>query len=146
VPALIRKAHEAKIAGAKSMEIWGTGTPRREFLHVDDCADAIVFLMKTYSGAGHINVGSGEDVTIEELAHLVMKVVGFNGQLKKDTSRPDGTPRKLMSAEKLTAMGWSPRISLEEGLRSSYEHWLAHGGSNDRRDRSAPRMPTESQL
>jgi GDP-L-fucose synthase len=133
VPALLRKAHEAKASGAKSMEIWGTGSPRREFLHVDDCADAIVFLMKSYSGAQHINVGSGEDITIEELARLAMKAVGFEGELLHDLSKPDGTPRKLMSAEKLRGMGWSPRIGLEEGLRGAYQSWRSQGGSNDRR-------------
>lgn len=133
VPALIRKAHEAKLAGATSMEIWGSGTPRREFLHVDDCADAIVFLMKSYDGFDHINVGSGEDVTIEELARLVMKVVGFEGVLTRDLGKPDGTPRKLMSADRLRALGWAPSITLEEGIRQSYSHWLAHGGSDTRR-------------
>lgn len=133
VPALLRKAHEAKQSGASSMEIWGTGTPRREFLHVDDCADAIVFLMKTYDGDSHVNVGSGEDVTIEELARLVMKVVGFKGDLTKDLTKPDGTPRKLMAADKLRSMGWSPQVSLEDGLAGSYSYWLEHGGSNDRR-------------
>ncbi len=133
VPALIRKAHEAKISEAASMEIWGTGAPRREFLHVDDCADAIVFLMKTYSGHEHVNIGSGEDLSVEEVARTIMRVVGFGGDLTHDRSRPDGTPRKLMAADKLRAMGWAPKIGLEEGLRKSYAYWLAHGGSNDRR-------------
>lgn len=137
VPALLRKAHEAKTRGDKSMEIWGTGTPRREFLHVDDCADAIVFLMKHYDGFEHVNVGSGEDITIEELARQIMRTVGFKGDLTKDLSKPDGTPRKLMSADKLRRLGWSPAIGLEEGLEESYQHWLAHGGSNDRRDQVA---------
>ncbi len=137
VPALLRKAHEAKVRGDKSMEIWGTGTPRREFLHVDDCADAIVFLMKNYDGFEHVNVGSGEDITIEELARQVMRTVGFKGDLTKDLSKPDGTPRKLMSADKLRRLGWSPAIGLEEGLEESYQYWLAHGGSNDRRDQVA---------
>ena len=120
LPALIRKAHEAKIAGAPSITIWGTGTPRREFLHVDDCADACVHLMKTYSDFEHVNVGSGEDVTILELAQLVCQVVGFTGQIVTDTSRPDGTPRKLMSADRLRAMGWSPQIGLKDGITSAY--------------------------
>lgn len=124
IPALIRKAHNAKTAGAPSMEIWGTGTPRREFLHADDCADALVHLMKVYSGHEHVNVGSGSDVTIEELARLVMEVVGFEGELTKDLSKPDGTPRKLMSAERLRAMGWSPSIPLREGLANAYECFL----------------------
>jgi GDP-L-fucose synthase len=125
IPALMRKAHEAKAAKASAMTIWGTGTPRREFLHVDDCASAVVFLLKTYSGDSHVNVGSGTDVTIDELAGLVMKAVGFEGALEHDTSKPDGTPRKLMSNDKLTAMGWSPRISLPEGLKSTYQWFLA---------------------
>ena len=123
IPALIRKAHEAKQARA-AMTIWGTGTPRREFLHVDDCASALIFLLKAYSGDGHINVGSGTDVTIEELARLVMAVVGFEGELVRDTTKPDGTPRKLMSNDKLAAMGWSPAIGLEEGLASTYRWFL----------------------
>ena len=126
IPALIRKAHEAKLAGSSTMPIWGTGTPRREFLHVDDCASALIFLLKTYSGDGHVNVGSGTDVTIDELAQQVMEVVGLNAQLVHDTGKPDGTPRKLMSNEKLAAMGWSPSISLLEGLKSTYQWFLAH--------------------
>lgn len=124
IPALLRKAHEAKAAGARNLKIWGTGTPRREFLHVDDCADALVFLLKNYSGAEHVNVGSGTDVTIAELARLVMKVVGLDGQLEFDRERPDGTPRKLMSGEKIAAMGWRPAISLEEGLAAAYRWFL----------------------
>lgn len=126
IPALIRKAHEAKVDKAESMEIWGSGTPRREFLHVDDCADALVHLMKVYSDAGHINVGSGEDLPIGELAHLVMDVVGFKGELTKDTSKPDGTPRKLMSADKIRGLGWQPSISLRDGLADAYDWFLAN--------------------
>jgi len=126
IPALIRKAHEAKMAKAAAMTIWGTGTPRREFLHVDDCANALVFLLKTYSEDAHVNVGSGTDVTIDELARLVMQAVDFKGALEHDTTKPDGTPRKLMSNEKLAAMGWSPRISLPEGLKSTYQWFLAN--------------------
>jgi len=126
IPALIRKAHEAKLAGSGSMMIWGTGLPRREFLHVDDCASALVFLLKNYSGDSHINVGSGTDVTIDELARLVMRAVGFQGTLEHDTTRPDGTPRKLMSNEKLLTMGWRPTISLPEGLESTYHWFLAN--------------------
>ncbi|MEM0922286.1 MAG: GDP-L-fucose synthase [Pseudomonadota bacterium] len=120
LPALIRKAHEAKISGASSMEIWGTGAPRREFLHVDDCADALVHLMKGYSGDGHINVGSGEDIAIADLAGMVMEAVGFEGMLTHDLDKPDGTPRKLMSAERLRAMGWAPSIPLERGIAEVY--------------------------
>jgi GDP-L-fucose synthase len=125
LPALLRKAHEAKAAGADHITIWGTGTPRREFLHADDCADACVFLMKTYSGYEHVNVGSGEDITILELAKLVCRVVGFEGRIVTDTSKPDGTPRKLMSGDKLKAMGWAPRIALEDGVAQAYQAFLA---------------------
>jgi len=124
VPALIRKAHQAKVDGLPELTVWGTGTPRREFLHVDDCADACVHLMKNYSGDGHINVGLGEDVTILELTQLICKVVGFTGKIVHDLSKPDGTPRKLMSAAKLRALGWSPRIGLEEGIADAYRAFL----------------------
>lgn len=120
IPALIRKAHEAKLAGHKELVIWGTGRPRREFLHVDDCADACVRLMKAYSDEEHVNVGSGEDLTILELTELVCEAVGFKGKISHDLSKPDGTPRKLMSASKLRSLGWSPKIPLSEGLRRSY--------------------------
>lgn len=126
IPALIRKAHEAKLTGAPSMTIWGTGTPMREFLHADDCADALVHLLKVYSGDAHVNVGSGEDMTIEALARLVMKVVGFEGALEKDLSKPDGTPRKLMKADRLRALGWAPKIGLREGLEDAYRWFLDH--------------------
>jgi len=120
MPALIRKAHEAKLAGAKSIEIWGTGTPRREFLHVDDCAEACVFLLKNYSGHEHVNVGSGEDITIAELAALVAEIVGFEGEIVRDETKPDGTPRKLMSGDRIRSMGWAPRIGLREGIADAY--------------------------
>ncbi len=124
MPALIRKAHEAKLANQAEIEIWGTGSPRREFLHVDDCADACVHLMKTYSDDGHINVGYGDDLTILELAQLVVKVVGFEGKIVHDLSKPDGTPRKLMSADKLRSMGWKPKIDLESGISNVYQAFL----------------------
>ncbi|CDN47377.1 GDP-L-fucose synthase [Neorhizobium galegae] len=124
MPALIRKAHEAKTGHLPDITVWGTGTPRREFLHVDDCADACVHLMKTYSAETHVNVGSGEDVTILELAELVSKVVGFQGSISHDLTKPDGTPRKLMSAAKLRALGWSPRIGLEQGITDAYRAFL----------------------
>jgi GDP-L-fucose synthase len=124
LPALIRKAHEAKVAGSQSITIWGTGTPRREFLHVDDCADACVFLMQNYSDHSHVNVGSGEDVTIFDLARLVCEVVGFTGTLARDESKPDGTPRKLMSAEILQGMGWKPKIDLRNGIAATYRWYL----------------------
>ncbi|GAK69143.1 GDP-L-fucose synthase [Agrobacterium rubi TR3 = NBRC 13261] len=121
LPALIRKAHEAKLRGDTEMVIWGTGTPRREFLHADDCADALVFLMKTYSDESHVNVGSGEDISILDLTKLICEIVGFKGEIKHDLSKPDGTPRKLMSAEKLRAMGWQPGIKLTEGVEATYQ-------------------------
>jgi GDP-L-fucose synthase len=124
IPALLRKAHDAKQDNAPLITIWGTGTPRREFLHVDDCARAIVFLMKHYSDDSHINIGSGTDITIDELARTVMRVVGFEGDVVHDTTKPDGTPRKLMSNEKLTTLGWSPEISLEDGLAQTYRWFL----------------------
>ena len=124
IPAMMRKAHEAKLAGAPSMTIWGSGTPRREFLYVDDCATALVFLLKNYSGDSHINVGYGDDVTIDELARKVMAAVGYNGTLEHDTSKPDGTPRKLMSSARLTALGWTPQIPLEKGLAETYDWFL----------------------
>jgi len=130
LPALIRKAHEAKQAGADSIEIWGSGSPRREFLHVDDLADGAVFLLKEYSGESHVNLGSGKDLPIIELAQLVCEMVGFQGSITKDTSKPDGTPRKLMSGEMLAAMGWSPRIGLKEGIADAYRAFLASERKN----------------
>ena len=125
LPALIRKAHEAKEAGDDSIEIWGTGTPRREFLHVDDLADGAVFLLKNYSGEEHVNLGSGTDLPIIELAEMVCEVVGFDGTITKDASKPDGTPRKLMSGDKIAAMGWSPSIGLRDGIADAYRAFLA---------------------
>lgn len=127
LPALIRKAHEAKLSRAESIAIWGSGSPRREFLYVDDCADACVEIMCHYSEDEHINVGSGEDLTILELAEQVCNVVGFEGAIVTDTSKPDGTPRKLMSAAKLTALGWRPRTPLADGIAKSYRSFLADG-------------------
>lgn len=131
LPALIRKAHEAKLAGHPSLTIWGSGTPLREFLHVDDCADALVFLLRTYSEDEHINVGSGRDVSILDLARLVCDVVGFEGEIRTDPSKPDGTPRKLMSGEKLARLGWRPHISLRDGIFDAYcwyvSNAIAHG-------------------
>lgn len=126
LPALIRKAHEAKLAGHDSLQIWGTGTPRREFLHVDDCAAACIFLMKNYSGHEHVNVGSGGDLTIFDLTRIVCGVVGFGGAITCDTSKPDGTPRKLMSADKLRALGWNPTIDLRDGIAETYRWFLQH--------------------
>ncbi|WP_281355806.1 GDP-L-fucose synthase [Ancylobacter pratisalsi] len=126
IPALIRKAHEAKSKGDASIEVWGTGSPRREFLYADDCADALVFLLKNYSGDEHVNVGSGDDMTILEATQTVCEVVGFDGEIVHDLTKPDGTPRKLMSAEKLRSMGWAPKVGFEDGLRRSYEWFLAN--------------------
>ena len=126
MPALIRKAHEAKVRGDATLTIWGSGTPRREFLHVDDCADACVFLMQAYSGDEHVNVGSGEDITILALARLVCEVVGFKGEIVCDTSKPDGTPRKLMSGDRLRSLGWRPAIGLKDGITAAYQDYLAN--------------------
>ncbi len=120
VPALIRKMHEAKLRGDAEVEVWGTGSPRREFLHVDDLADACVFLLERYSDAMHVNVGTGEDLTIAELAELVREVVGFEGRLRFDTSKPDGTPRKVLDVGRLRALGWQASIGLAEGLAESF--------------------------
>ena len=124
IPALIRKAHEAKLRNDRQLVIWGIGTSRREFLHVDDAADALVHLMTHYSDGAHVNIGSGSDLTILELARLVAAVVGFTGQIVTDPSKPDGTPRKLLDTKRLARLGWRPKIGLEEGLASTYE-WFA---------------------
>ncbi len=124
LPALIRKAHEAKAAGAPDITIWGTGTPRREFLHVDDCAEALVFLMRRYSGHEHINIGSSSDLTIRELAETVCEIVGYRGSIVLDATKPDGTPRKLMDSGRIMAMGWTPDIDLPSGIRSTYAFFL----------------------
>lgn len=125
LPALIRKAHEAKEAGAPSLEIWGSGTPRREFLHVDDLADGCIFLLRHYSDEGHINLGSGTDITIAELAQKICDIVGFEGAITKDISKPDGTMGKLMSGAKMAALGWAPKIGLAEGIAHAYAEFLA---------------------
>jgi GDP-L-fucose synthase len=126
IPALMRKAHEAKIANAASMSVWGTGSPRRELLHVDDLAGAAVFLMDRYSEAETINVGVGDDVTIRELVTLICDVVGFRGELDFDTSKPDGTPRKMLNVGRLQSLGWRPRVILRNGLAETYAWYLAH--------------------
>ena len=124
IPALMLKLHRAKQDNAASVEIWGTGKPRREFLHVDDLADALVFLMERYTGESHVNVGWGEDVTISELAKLVASAVGYKGAFRFDKSKPDGSPQKLLDVGKLDAMGWRPRIHLQEGLADTYRWFL----------------------
>jgi len=126
LPALIRKFHDAKLAGAASVSVWGTGTPRREFLHVDDMADATAFLLENYSDEAIVNVGVGSDVSIRELAELVGQAVGFGGRLEFDSSKPDGTPRKLLDVSRLQALGWQARISLEQGIRGTYAWFLQH--------------------
>jgi GDP-L-fucose synthase len=124
VPALIRKFHEAKASGAPTVTIWGTGTALREFLHVDDMADACVFLLENYSDFEHVNVGCGKECSIMELARRIARIIGFEGEIVTDPSRPDGTPRKLMDSGKLFGMGWRPRISLDDGLRDAYADFL----------------------
>ena len=126
LPALIRRFHEAKERGDAQVVVWGSGTPRREFLHVDDLADALVFLMKYYDGEEIVNVGWGKDVTIRELADLIKSTIGFDGSVEFDRAKPDGTPRKLLDIRRLQEIGWSPRIGLEEGLSSTYEWFLGH--------------------
>ncbi len=122
--ALIRKAHEARVAGAAQMVVWGTGTPRREFLHVDDLAEASVVALRHYTGEEHLNVGCGEDVEIRQLAATICRVVGFEGELVFDTSKPDGMPRKLLDVTRVSELGWQPRISLEEGIADAYRWFL----------------------
>lgn len=126
LPALIRKFHEAKVGGEAQVTVWGTGRPRREFLHVDDLADAVLFLAQNYSSGEVINVGVGQDITIGELATLVAEVVGFQGVLVFDANKPDGTPRKLLDVSRLSQLGWKAAISLREGLAQTYQWYVAH--------------------
>jgi GDP-L-fucose synthase len=126
LPALMRKFHEAKIGGVGTVTLWGTGTPRREFLHVDDLADACVFLIDRYDDAPHINVGTGEDLTIRELAELVREVVHPTCAIDWDASKPDGMPRKLLDVSRLHALGWRHRVGLAEGVRATYRWFLDH--------------------
>jgi len=126
IPALLRKAHEAKTGAEKTLEVWGSGKPRREFMHVDDLADALVFLIRNYSDGRHINVGTGTDVTIRELAEMIRSVVGFDGELAFDSSKPDGAPQKLLDVTALNELGWSPQIGLADGLKSTYAWFCDH--------------------
>ena len=126
LPALIRRFHEAKLRNDASVTVWGTGTPRREFLHVDDMADAVVYLLKQYDDEPIVNIGWGKDVTIHELAELVMSIVGYKGMLKFDSSKPDGTPRKLLDTERLSKLGWQPKISLKDGIAQTYRWFTEH--------------------
>jgi GDP-L-fucose synthase len=130
LPALIRKAHEAKQSGVETLTIWGSGTPRREFLHVDDCASACIHLLKTYSDPEHLNVGTGEDITILALAEMVSEVVGFEGKIVTDPDKPDGTPRKLLSTDRIRATGWEPRIGLRDGIAATYRWFLTSVAQN----------------
>ena len=124
LPALMRKFHEAKLAGRNEVVVWGTGTPLREFLHVDDLADGTIFLLNTYDGAEPVNCGAGFDLSIQELAEKIGRIVGFEGRLVFDTSKPDGTPRKLINSSRINGLGWRPRIGLEEGILSTYQWFL----------------------
>lgn len=126
LPAMIRKFHEAKVRGDQSMELWGTGSPMREFLYADDLSEACLFLMETYNEAELVNIGTGVDVTIKELAETVQKIVGFTGEIKWDTNRPDGTPRKLMDVSKLHGLGWKHRTELSDGIQLAYQDFLAN--------------------
>ncbi len=130
LPALMRKFHEAKLAGHKEVVVWGTGTPLREFLHVDDLADGTIFLLNTYDGAEPVNCGAGFDLSIRQLAEKIGRIVGFEGRLVFDTSKPDGTPRKLIDSSRINGLGWRPRIGLEEGISSTYQ-WFS-GDSRQR--------------
>ncbi len=124
LPAMIRKFHEAKQENKPVVELWGTGSPKREFLHADDMADACIFLMKTYDEKGFVNIGSGEDISIKDLALLVKEIIGYTGELNFDSSKPDGTPRKLMNVDKLHKLGWKHTISLETGIGLAYQDFL----------------------
>ena len=147
VPALIFKAHEAKLEGRTEIEVWGTGAPRREFMYVDDLSDALVHLLKTYSGEEHINVGVGSDLTIRELAETIMSVVGLEARIRFDLSKPDGTPRKLLDSGRLFATGWRPKTRLEDGLRMAYARYLETRGDpsfNQMRVIAKRRSPVQS--
>ena len=126
VPALIRRFHDARLDGRREVEIWGSGTPRRELLHVDDLADAVVHLAKTYEGEDIVNIGVGEDISILELAELVREITGFEGDIVTDPSKPDGTPRKLLDVSRLHALGWQASIPLRPGIEQTYRWYLGH--------------------
>lgn len=126
LPALIRRFHEAKLGGAKEVVLWGTGTPLREFLYIQDLAKAVIFLIENYDSPEPINVGVGEDISIRQLAELIAEVVGFDGEIVQDTTKPDGTPRKLLDTSRLEALGWQPEVSLRQGIQQTYEWFLEH--------------------
>ena len=126
LPALIRRFHEAKVRGDESVTVWGTGTPRREFLHVDDLADAVLYLLQTYDAEPIVNIGWGQDVSIRELAEMVMSVIGYSGRLVFDSTKPDGTPRKLLDVSRLTELGWRAKIPLKYGIERTYQWFMEH--------------------
>jgi GDP-L-fucose synthase len=126
LPALIRRFHEAKVRGDDRVTVWGTGAPRREFLHVDDLAEAVLYLLQSYDAEPIVNIGWGEDITIRQLAELVLSAIGYSGRLEFDSSKPDGTPRKLLDVDRLTNLGWKPRISLEAGIAQTYAWFKEH--------------------
>jgi GDP-L-fucose synthase len=132
-PALMAKAHQAKLDGADHLQVWGTGRALRELLYVDDAADGIVFLTKNYSGEDIVNLGTGEEVTIAELADTICRVVGFKGEVRYDSSKPDGTPRKVVDVSRLTALGWRAQVSLEDGLRRTYRWYTEHQAPGEMR-------------
>jgi GDP-L-fucose synthase len=132
LPAMLRRMHEARTDGAPSVQLWGTGTPRREFLHVDDLAAAVLCLLERYDDPGTINIGVGHDVTVRELAELIAEVVGYSGELVWDTSKPDGTPRKLLDSSRIRALGWQPEIDLKDGVQRTYEWFRQHAGTGVR--------------
>ena len=138
IPALIAKMHAAKMSNAPEVEIWGTGTPKREFLHVDDLADALVFLMEHYSDESHVNIGWGEDVSIAELATAIAETVGFKGQFRYATDKPDGMPRKLLDTGMINGMGWQPKIRFQEGLADAYRWFVENAGGSGRRLTTSP--------
>jgi GDP-L-fucose synthase len=128
LPALIRRFHDAKIRGDESVTVWGTGSPRREFLHVDDLADAVLYFLQTYDAEPIVNIGWGDDVTVRELAEIILSVVGYSGSLIFDKTKPDGTPRKLLDTTRLTSLGWRPRITLKAGIETTYSWFKEHVG------------------
>ena len=133
IPALMRKLHEGKVSGSEEVVVWGTGTPKREFLHVDDLADAAIYLMETYSGEEHVNVGTGRDISISDLAQMLKEVTGFGGVLTYDRSKPDGTPRKLLDVARLNRLGWRAKIELRAGLADTYRWFVGPSDGNSRR-------------
>jgi GDP-L-fucose synthase len=137
--ALLRKIHEAKVNDERTVEVWGTGTPRREFLHADDLADAAIFALSSYEGEDHLNVGTGKDVTIRELAELIAEVVGWDGEFRFNIDMPDGMPRKLLDVSRLAGLGWTGRISLAEGIRRTYDAYVSERGGEDRGRVPTPR-------